>query len=209
MNCCRRTVIAIKCSYVSAAPECKGDHSETCVPRAGPPPAASPSLAEIRPTGYRLSMPMWGLCRAQRRAQDLLRWRKQRASRWIQYRSNGLAFDRTHANYPIRCVKFLQTIKKKERSARCQARIGGSGFRDDWLASPQDAAARYVTTRRRREPKEMGMFSLRGSSYALRAAIGKRLALGLLMTLFAIVSGWMLVPPELGTDQATVDWYTR
>ncbi len=86
--------------------------------------------------------------------------------------------------------------------------LGGQVFAMIALASPQDAAARYVTTRRR-EPKEMRMFSLRGSSYALRAAIGKRLALGLLMTLFAIVSGWMLIPPELGTDQATVDWYTH
>jgi hypothetical protein len=43
----------------------------------------------------------------------------------------------------------------------------------------------------------------------LRAALGKRLALGLLMTFFAIVAGWMLLPPEAGTDQATVDWYTR
>ena len=43
----------------------------------------------------------------------------------------------------------------------------------------------------------------------LRAALGKRLALGLLMTFFAIVAGWMLLPPEAGTDQSTVDWYTR
>jgi hypothetical protein len=44
---------------------------------------------------------------------------------------------------------------------------------------------------------------------SLRATVGKRLALGLLMTLFAIAFGWVLVPPEAGTDQATVDWYTR
>ncbi len=53
------------------------------------------------------------------------------------------------------------------------------------------------------------MFKLRITSPAFRAAVGKRLALGLLMALFAIVSGWMLVPPELGTDPATVDWYTH
>ena len=46
-------------------------------------------------------------------------------------------------------------------------------------------------------------------SRAFRAAIGKRVVLGLLVTLFAIVAGWMLVPPEAGTDQATVDWYTQ
>ncbi len=53
------------------------------------------------------------------------------------------------------------------------------------------------------------MLSRRVRSRPFRAAVGKRLALGLLMTLFAIVSGWMLMPPEAGTDQATVDWYTR
>lgn len=53
------------------------------------------------------------------------------------------------------------------------------------------------------------MLSRRVRSRPFRAAVAKRLALGLLMTLFAIVSGWMLMPPEAGTDQATVDWYTR
>jgi hypothetical protein len=37
----------------------------------------------------------------------------------------------------------------------------------------------------------------------------KRLLLALLIAAFAIVSGWLLVPPEAGTDQATVDWYTH
>jgi hypothetical protein len=46
-------------------------------------------------------------------------------------------------------------------------------------------------------------------SRAFRAALGKRLALGLVMALFAIIAGWMLIPPEAGTDQATVDWYTQ
>ncbi len=43
----------------------------------------------------------------------------------------------------------------------------------------------------------------------LCALLGKRLVLALLMTVFAIVAGWMLLPPEAGTDQATVDWYSR
>lgn len=55
----------------------------------------------------------------------------------------------------------------------------------------------------------MGVFNRRVRSRAFRAAVGKRLALGLLMTLFAIIAGWMLIPPEAGTDQATVDWYTQ
>lgn len=47
-------------------------------------------------------------------------------------------------------------------------------------------------------------------SRSFRAGIGKRLVLGLLMALFAIVSGWILVPPEISPiDQATMDWYTR
>ena len=46
-------------------------------------------------------------------------------------------------------------------------------------------------------------------SRSVRAAIGKRLALGLMMALFAIVAGWVLVPPEASTDQATIDWYSR
>jgi hypothetical protein len=55
----------------------------------------------------------------------------------------------------------------------------------------------------------MGVSNRRVRFRAFRAAIGKRLALGLLMALFAIVAGWMLIPPEAGTDQATVDWYTQ
>jgi hypothetical protein len=43
----------------------------------------------------------------------------------------------------------------------------------------------------------------------LRATLGKRLALGLLMTVFAIVAGWMLLPPEAATDQAIIDWYSQ
>ncbi len=53
------------------------------------------------------------------------------------------------------------------------------------------------------------MFNLRVRLPAFRAAIGKRLALGILMAVFAIVAGWILVPPEAGTDQATIDWYTQ
>lgn len=48
-----------------------------------------------------------------------------------------------------------------------------------------------------------------GGSRTLGRAIGKRLVLGLLMTLLAIVAGWTLVPPQLGTDAATVYWYTH
>lgn len=55
----------------------------------------------------------------------------------------------------------------------------------------------------------MAVSNRRIRSRALRAAVGKRLALGLLLTFFAIVSGWMLIPPEAGTDQATVDWYSQ
>jgi hypothetical protein len=43
----------------------------------------------------------------------------------------------------------------------------------------------------------------------LRRAVGRRLVLGLLMTLLAIVAGWTLVPPQVGTDAATVYWYTH
>lgn len=53
------------------------------------------------------------------------------------------------------------------------------------------------------------VFSGRMWSRSVRAAIGKRLALGLMMALFAIVAGWVLVPPEASTDQATIDWYSR
>jgi len=40
-------------------------------------------------------------------------------------------------------------------------------------------------------------------------ALGRRLVLGLLMTLLALVAGWTLVPPQVGTDAATVYWYTH
>ena len=43
----------------------------------------------------------------------------------------------------------------------------------------------------------------------MRRAIGKRLLLGLLMTLVAMLAGWTLVPPEVGTDAATVYWYSH
>jgi hypothetical protein len=55
----------------------------------------------------------------------------------------------------------------------------------------------------------MGMFNRRVRSRVFRAALGKRLVLGLLIALFAIIAGWVLIPPEAGTDQATVDWYTH
>ncbi|HYM91251.1 MAG TPA: hypothetical protein VEW91_06420 [bacterium] len=53
------------------------------------------------------------------------------------------------------------------------------------------------------------MFGLQHPRRALRRAIAKRLVLGFLMALFAIVAGWMLVPPDMGVDKATVEWYTR
>ena len=43
----------------------------------------------------------------------------------------------------------------------------------------------------------------------MRRAVGKRLLLGLLMALVAMVAGWTLVPPEVGTDAQTVYWYTH
>ena len=46
-------------------------------------------------------------------------------------------------------------------------------------------------------------------SRTLRRAIGKRLVLALLMTIIAMIAGWTLVPPEVGTDAATVYWYTH
>jgi hypothetical protein len=59
-------------------------------------------------------------------------------------------------------------------------------------------------------PKEISVFSQRIRSRSFRAGIGRRLALGLAMALFAIVAGWVLIPPEASTtDQATVDWYSR
>ena len=52
---------------------------------------------------------------------------------------------------------------------------------------------------RTRDPYLLGM----------RRGIAKRLLLGLLITLVAILAGWTLVPPEVGTDAATVYWYTH
>ncbi len=49
----------------------------------------------------------------------------------------------------------------------------------------------------------------RGISRTLRQAVGRRLLLGLLMTVVALVAGWALVPPQVGTDAATVYWYTH
>ncbi len=43
----------------------------------------------------------------------------------------------------------------------------------------------------------------------MRKGIAKRLLLGLLMALVAMVAGWTLVPPEVGTDAKTVYWYTH
>lgn len=53
------------------------------------------------------------------------------------------------------------------------------------------------------------MTTQRGFSPTLGRAIGKRLVLGLLMTLLAMAAGWTLVPPQVGTDAATVYWYTH
>lgn len=39
--------------------------------------------------------------------------------------------------------------------------------------------------------------------------VGRRLLLGLLISLIAMVLGWTLVPPEVGTDAKTVYWYTH
>jgi hypothetical protein len=74
------------------------------------------------------------------------------------------------------------------------------------LASRNNAVVRIGSTR---EPEGSAALSRRVRSRPFRAAVARRLALGLLMALFAIVSGWMLIPPEAATDQATVDWYTR
>ncbi len=52
------------------------------------------------------------------------------------------------------------------------------------------------------------MFRIHLRSREARASIRKRLALGLLMALFSIVTGW-LMPPEVGTDQATANWYSQ
>lgn len=74
------------------------------------------------------------------------------------------------------------------------------------LVSRNDAVVRIGRTR---EPEGRAALSRRVRSRPFRAAVAKRLALGFLMALFAIVSGWMLIPPEAATDQATVDWYTQ
>jgi hypothetical protein len=50
---------------------------------------------------------------------------------------------------------------------------------------------------------------MRYPSRALRVAIARRLALGLLMTVVAIVAGWTLVSPAVMTDAATQEWYTQ
>ena len=44
---------------------------------------------------------------------------------------------------------------------------------------------------------------------ALHRAIVRRLMLGLLMALVAIVAGWTLVPPSMVVDKATQEWYSR
>jgi hypothetical protein len=49
----------------------------------------------------------------------------------------------------------------------------------------------------------------REASRTFRRALGKRLVLGLLMVLLSQMAGWILVPPEVGTDAATVYWYTH
>ena len=48
-----------------------------------------------------------------------------------------------------------------------------------------------------------------GISRTICRAVGKRLLLGLLLVLLAQVAGWILFPPEIGTDAATVYWYTH
>lgn len=53
------------------------------------------------------------------------------------------------------------------------------------------------------------MFGLRRPDRTLHQAIARRLVLGFLMALFAIAAGWMLVPPDVGVDKATQEWYTR
>ncbi len=50
---------------------------------------------------------------------------------------------------------------------------------------------------------------MRYPSRALRVAIARRLALGLLMTVVAIVAGRTLVSPAVMTDAATQEWYTQ
>ncbi|HKV44342.1 MAG TPA: hypothetical protein VJT32_06660 [bacterium] len=52
------------------------------------------------------------------------------------------------------------------------------------------------------------MIDLRFSSRVVRASLAKRLLLGLLMAVIAIVSGWFL-SPKVGTDRATQEWYTQ
>jgi hypothetical protein len=59
-----------------------------------------------------------------------------------------------------------------------------------------------------RERKRRAMIDMRFSSRAVRASLAKRLMLGLLMAMIAIVSGWFL-SPKVGTDKATQEWYTQ
>jgi len=50
---------------------------------------------------------------------------------------------------------------------------------------------------------------MRWVSFVFRPAIARRVVLGLLMTIFAIVAGWVLVSPAMVTDKATQEWYTQ
>lgn len=60
-----------------------------------------------------------------------------------------------------------------------------------------------------RDPEDVTVTGRGERSRTLRRAIGKRLVLALLMTIIAMIAGWTLVPPEVGTDAATVYWYTH
>jgi hypothetical protein len=60
-----------------------------------------------------------------------------------------------------------------------------------------------------RELEDLTVTRQRALPRTLRRAVGRRLVLGLLMTLLAMVAGWTLVPPQVGTDAATVYWYTH
>ena len=44
---------------------------------------------------------------------------------------------------------------------------------------------------------------------ALRPSVVRPLVLGLLITVFAIVAGWVLVSPAMVTDKATQEWYSQ
>jgi hypothetical protein len=70
-------------------------------------------------------------------------------------------------------------------------------------------ALRPASARGRRMRGVLAAWSGRTRSREFRAAVGKRMLLGFLIVVVAILTGWVLVPPEAGTDQATVDWYSQ